>query len=316
MADLIYQTGTVSVVAGGTTVAGTDTIWTNLRRYDWISIDNEPLVPIEAVSGVDQLTIAPWQYGTKTNVTYKAYQISPARFSGGEFALDVTKLVAALNKDGFYHFVGPDETVPDPSLGDEGQYARQPTTGKEWVKTGGEWVYLGITLGLPTPVVWSPATTYGLRALVKRVGKLWASIQAVNLNHPPETSPTSWEVFLDNGDAYDVALYDTDRPDESEEFLVFQFTRTVTFNAGLAESRAYAKVAATGASVFTLYKQVGEGAPTSFGTISFAPGSKNGAFASAADVTFNIGDILLIIAPTPRDATLSRVSGTIAGYRS
>lgn len=54
--------------------------------------------------------------------------------------VDVSNLVGALNASGFFFFVPVGATVPDPSYGNDGQYAYQPSTGAYWLKTGGLWV--------------------------------------------------------------------------------------------------------------------------------------------------------------------------------
>ena len=49
-------------------------------------------------------------------------------------------MLEKLHVDGLPFIVGADETVPDPSYGDEGQLAFKPSTGQWWVKSGGAWV--------------------------------------------------------------------------------------------------------------------------------------------------------------------------------
>jgi hypothetical protein len=84
----------------------------------------------------------------------------------------------------------------------------------------------------------------------------------------------------------------------------------VTFRAGLTDSAAGAEVAATAEAVFSITKN-----GTQFATLTFAAASATGVFACAADTAFTTGDILRVIAPSPRDATLSGVAATFIGYR-
>ncbi len=257
-----YSTGTVSVVAAGTVVTGLGgPIWsgTNVKEGDWISIDGADAVLILSVTDMTHLVIPPWSGANKISVPYIVYNNFSARDDGTAIARDVSTLVAALNKEGFIWFVGPDETVPDPSRGDESQYAEQPSTGKRWIKTGGLWVYLGQT-----------------NAIFSR---------------------------------YDLATFDTDRP-ASGELILKIYPPGVTFRAGMTDSRAGAEVAATANAVFSLTKN-----GTQFATLTFGAASVAGVIACPADTVFATGDVLRVIAPNPRDATLSGVAATFIGYR-
>jgi hypothetical protein len=256
-----YSTGTVSVTNGGTTVTALGSIWsgTNAKQGDFISIDGSGVVLVTSVTDLTHLEIPPWQGPTKSAVSYTLYQNFVGRVVGVAAAQDVSTLIAALNKTGFIFFVGPTEIEPDPSLGEDGQYADQPSTGKRWLKTGGLWVFQGIANAIFT--------------------------------------------------RYDLASFDTDRP-ASGELLLKIFPPGVTFRAGLMESAAGAEVAATATSVFSITKN-----GTQFATLTFAVASAVGVFACASDTTFTVGDVLRIIAPSPRDATLSGVAATIIGFR-
>lgn len=255
-----YSTGTVSVSANGTVVTGVSTIWSgvNARPGDLLQIGDFQTI-VSDVTEVTHLVIPPWGGGAQSSVTYVIWQTSPLRFVGGQAMADVSTLVAALNKTGFIFFVGPDETAPDPSLGDDGQYGEQPSTGKRWVKTAGVWVYLGIS-----------------SAIFSR---------------------------------YDLASFDTDRP-ASGELIVKIYCAGVTFRAGLTDSQSGAEVAATASAVFSITKN-----GTQFATLTFGAASAAGVFACASDTMFTSGDVLRIIAPSPRDATLSGVAATLIGYR-
>lgn len=113
------------------------------------------------------------------------------------------------------------------------------------------------------------------------------------------------------GDVYDIAIWDNNRPASGEILYEFTFTRSVVFGAGLTTSRAKARVAATAEAVFSLQKNGVE-----FGTMTFAIGATTATFAAASDTTFDAGDVLTVVAPNPRDDTLSGVHGTLAGTRN
>jgi hypothetical protein len=146
-----YSTGTVSVAAGGTTVTGSGTIWsgTNVKPGDILQIGNFQSV-ISDVTDTTHLVIPPWGGGAQSAVAYKIWQVSPQRFAGATAMQTVNDLVAALNVSGFFWFVATGATAPDPSYGNDGQYAFQPSTGAYWLKSGGVWVSSG-----------SPAAGYG-----------------------------------------------------------------------------------------------------------------------------------------------------------
>ncbi len=257
-----YSTGTVSVSEDGTVVTGLGgPIWsgTNVKEGDWIEIDGEAAVLVLSVTDMTHLVIPQWKWGAKVSVPYVVYNNFSARDDGTAIARDVSTLVAALNKEGFIWFVGPGETDPDPSRGDEGQYAEQPSTGKRWTKDGGLWVYLGQT-----------------DAIFSR---------------------------------YDLATFDTDKP-ASGELILKIYPVGVTFRAGMTDSQGGAEVAATSIAVFSLTKN-----GTQFATLTFGAGSATGVIACPADTTFTTGDVLRVIAPNPRDATLSGVAATFIGYR-
>nr|DAH82764.1 MAG TPA: hypothetical protein [Caudoviricetes sp.] len=319
MVDLTYSTGTVSVSGGGTVVTGAGGYWSssaNVRQWDAISINGAIPVLITGVTDDTHLTIPAWQGATQAAVPYVIYQLSPLRFAGGLAMADVSAMIAAFNSQGFYWFVGPALSSPDPSYGEEGQFARQSSTGKEWLKTGGVWVYQGVTGNLNvSSAPYSASTTYSANVIVPFAGKLWLSLQPLNQNNRPDISPTWWLLFMSGGDAYDVVSFDTDRPADGELVLKIPFTKTVTFYAGLSDSRANSDVGATLNSVYS-YRKNG----IQFATLTFAAGGQagpqSGTFASVADTVFAAGDVLTMYAPATRDQTLSGIGATLSGYRN
>lgn len=309
MALTTYQTGTATVSGAGTTVTGSGTIWTggNAREGDVIVIGDASAMILAVVSATE-LTIAPWPGDSETEAEYTIYQTSPRRFDSVEVADDLRKQVAALNTTGFYHFVPSSASAPDPSLGDEGQYAFQAFTGKLWLKEGGAWVFVGVYKALSAKGTWDADTDYIPGDVVSRGGRLWFSIQA-GTGHVPESSPDYWTLFLSGGDRYDLASFDTDRP-ATGELLVKIYPLGVTFPANLEDSQAGAEVAATADAVFSITKNGVE-----FATLTFPAASAEGVFDCDSDTTFESGDVLRVIAPTPRDATLSGVAATLVGFR-
>ncbi|MHC2250803.1 hypothetical protein ACVILK_000495 [Bradyrhizobium embrapense] len=196
-----YRTGTVSVDAGGTVVTGSGTIWSgvNARPGDILQIGNFQTI-ITDVTDVTHLVIPPWGGGAQANVAYAIWQWFPQRVAGAQSMADVSALVAALNTTGFFVFVGPALTAPDRSLGEDNQYALQPTTGKMWLKSGGDWTFLGIYRGLGVPAPYDNVKTYNLMDVATLGGSsyVWFNAAPGSGHAPPD--PAYWQVLASKGD--------------------------------------------------------------------------------------------------------------------
>lgn len=199
-----YSTGTVSVSAGGTTVTGTGAIWSGVsaRPGDILQIGNFQTI-ISDVPATDTLTIPPWGGGDQTDVAYKIWQWYPQRVIGAEIGATANRLVAALETDGFFIFVRSTLTEPDPSLGNDGQYASQPTTGKTWVKSGGVWVYLGIYKAFQLKGAWDSGTDYAVGDVVALSGASYVCVLDHTNHTPPNT--TYWQLMAARGTDGDAA---------------------------------------------------------------------------------------------------------------
>ena len=261
MALPTYSTGTVSIDANGAvTVAGG--IWSGLNVVagDDISVDGGATVLISDVTDVSHAQLAGWAIGAVSDKAYVVYQNSSQRFDDVQIALDLKKQVQALNTTGFEVFVAESLTAPDPSIGDDGQYAFQPSSGKRWRKEGGLWIYIGISDSAFT--------------------------------------------------RYDIAIDVPSRPGSGSVLGKWVAPSLVTFRAGLSESQANADVAANAETVFSLKKNGAE-----FATITFAAAATTATFACASDTDFEAGDVLTLVAPSPRDDTLADIAFTIVGFR-
>lgn len=194
-----YSTGTVSVAAGGTTVTGAECAWLgtqNVKPGDVLQIGNYQSVIADVVD-LDELEIPPWGGGAQSGVAYTIWQVSPRRFAGAEAMATVSQLVAAFETSGFMVFVKPVATEPDPSLGNDGQYADQPTTGKKWVKIGGVWTYLGIYKAFQLKGAWDGGTDYTVGDVVALGGSSYVCV----LDHANHTPPnaTYWQLLAARG---------------------------------------------------------------------------------------------------------------------
>lgn len=199
MADLTYTTGTVSVAALGTVVTGASLFFSNLRQYDFISIDKLPVVPILSVTDDLHLVIPEWQGGAKTAVPYVAYKTSPLRFVGADSAVEMSKTFTYLNDKGvFYAVVG---IAPDPSIGNDGDYALKTNTGawKLWLRVAGTWIIQSQPVGVTYRGVWNSGTAYVANDRVSYSGVSYIS-NAATTNHRPDLYPADWDVSGMQGD--------------------------------------------------------------------------------------------------------------------
>ncbi|MHC2241476.1 hypothetical protein [Bradyrhizobium elkanii] len=196
-----YSTGTVSVAAGGTIVSGSATIWsgTNVRPGDVLQIGNFQTI-IADVTDPTHLVIPPWGGGAQADVAYVVWKMSPQRIAGAQTMADVSTLVAALNTTGFFWFVDAALAAPDPSLGSDGQFALQPSTGKMWVHVGGAWSYLGIYRGLGIPAAYDNAKTYNLMDVATIGGSSYVWINAASSSGHAPPDPTYWALLASKGE--------------------------------------------------------------------------------------------------------------------
>jgi hypothetical protein len=312
-----YAVGTVSVSTGDTVVVGNGgPEWiANARSLDWLTITGFGPVKIRSIVDSTHLEISEWPYADVAAGAYIIDNDGLNSFAAPSIAQNIVDLVEDLDADGFFIFVKSTDTVPNPRKGDDGQYARQPSTGKEWYKDSGVWVYQGISGAVTFDAVpYSSATTYAARTLVSFGGTLYLSLQSVNLNHLPSTSPSWWQRIIAGGDTVYIAMDDSDRPASGETVLKFISPKAMTVYAGMIDSYANASTGATLSAVYSLKKN-----GTQFASITFAAagqaGAQSGTFVCAADTTFAAGDILTIVAPNPRDGTLSTVGITLTAYR-
>lgn len=92
------------------------------------------------------------------------------------------------------------------------------------------------------------------------------------------------------------------------------WSHDVTFTNGLG-SVVTAQTAPTSTAIFNIYA-LHAGVPTVIGTITFAAGSLTGMVNFPSVVVVAAGDAVRLNAPSPADATLASVTGTVYGFRS
>lgn len=317
MTDRIYSVGKVSVARGDTavTVSGGPLLLSNVKELDWLSVLGVGGCKVMGIPDDSHLEIDPWPFDDVVNGDYNVVLDGLNSFTAPSIAVAVVQLVEDLEDDDYFVAVKSTETAPNPRSGNEGQNALQRSTGKMWQKIAGVWTYIGIYGPLIfDPEPYSPATNYAMRTLVAFGGKLYSSKQDNNLGHAPASSPTWWDVVIAGGDTVYISMDDSDRPASGETVLKWPCPEATTFYAGLASSFAHASTGATLAAVYSIKKN-----GTQFATLTFAAagqgGAQLGSFVCASNTTLSPGDILTIVAPNPRDATLSTIGITLTGYR-
>ncbi|MGJ5163151.1 hypothetical protein [Bradyrhizobium sp. HKCCYLR1051] len=197
-----YATGTVAVANGATVIDGTGTIWSgvNVRAGDDIVIAGHTVI-VEDVTDETHLVIDAWPYTTvDAGTAYKIVQRSPLRFAGGQAMADVSALVAILNGMGTIYAVTGE--APDPSIGEDGQYALKTNTGlwKLWLKVAGVWLAQGNPAGTSTNRgAWDGITDYIASDMVSRLGSSYIAT-APSTNKPPESNPSFWNLVAAKGD--------------------------------------------------------------------------------------------------------------------
>lgn len=108
-----------------------------------------------------------------------------------------------------------------------------------------------------------------------------------------------------------ASTFKNGKPASSEVLLRFVAPSTgTTFPAGLSDSRAKAKVAATSSKVFSITEDGSQ-----VGTMTFAAGGTVATFAMAANAALTEGQMLEVVAPATVDATLADIGITLVGVQ-
>lgn len=116
-----------------------------------------------------------------------------------------------------------------------------------------------------------------------------------------------------------VPIFDPAAPVGGEVMWAAPMPTPTTFLAGLTESFGTCSTVPTANAVFSIRKAaagVDPAAAVEFATATYLAGTRAAVFAAAVDTDFNGGDVLVIVAPDPKDATLTRPSFTLVGHLS
>lgn len=118
------------------------------------------------------------------------------------------------------------------------------------------------------------------------------------------------QVNLSGTQPHDIHVYQPGSPADGAIVCRFQATRAFTLPASLTGSYFTAVTAADASTTFTIKKN-----GSSIGTVDWSAAGTTGTPTFASDVAFAAGDILLIEAPAPADATLADISFDFLGNR-
>lgn len=116
--------------------------------------------------------------------------------------------------------------------------------------------------------------------------------------------------------SYDISASVFDRPRSSDTVVRHIAARTFYVKENLEGSKAVSNIAASATTVFDVFVKYGA-TSTKVATLTFAANSNVGVFASVtagSAIMLEAGSELFIVAPESRDATLSSIAITIAGY--
>lgn len=109
---------------------------------------------------------------------------------------------------------------------------------------------------------------------------------------------------------YDIGGTLDGKPGTSQVLLRYPFPRSTQFIIDMVKSQMVSGVAANAQTVFSIKKNNVE-----FATATFAAASNTATFTCATTVTFNVGDILTLVAPGSQDANLEDLGWVLAAVR-
>lgn len=292
-----YSTGTVAVSADGTTAVGTSTLWLstgNVKPGDELAIGHFRS-RITDVTDDTHLVITPWPGSTVSGSAYTVWKVSQQRIVGETYARDVDRMVGALNTSGYFVFVDIGATAPDPSLGDDGQFAFQPTTGKTWAKSAGVWTFLGVYKAFNLTGAYNGATVYAYGDVQVTAGSSYIYINATPGAGHTAPNPTYWQLLASIGATGNTGSTGAGYGGTSTTSLAIGTgSKVFTTQAGLAYTNG-ARVRASSAANTANWM---EGRVTYSGTTLTMTADKTGGSGTLADWNLNatgepgVGDLL------------------------
>lgn len=332
----LYTDGKIILTNGSTEIVGIGTAWsTRLRRGTQIHTANG-IALIASDPDADEAADRPGDLLAKLALPW-AGPTSPAAGedyaaaifrSGAQFAEGFGQLMERLAGKGMgLSSVG----APADSEGRDNDFRFDPTSNTLYFKFAGHWQAFTIRLSFDAyPATLQDRDTHddeaaGFSAFVEGTEQWYVKRSA---SAGDWAGPFSYRGPR-GGDRYDIAYQVPGRMLSGEPIGEgFLFTTTVEFDAGLLLSRASLRVAPQNEAVFSLQKIAdpssafdgnGDLIPAEaeqVGSVTFAPGSKQGVFAAPAGFALDAGELLLITGPDPLDPNVFGVNITVSGFRN
>ena len=157
---------------------------------------------------------------------------------------------------------------------------------------------------------WEPRAPAALPFLLRAGGTMTGAITLPGA--PTAALEAATKAYVDTRfitvNPYDLAVFFDGIPGADADILRFVAGRAFFLPAGLANSAAHARVAATASYSLEIRRN-----GASIGSIDWALGANAATFTFASNVQFSAGDRLAIVAPATPDATLEDVGITLAG---
>lgn len=305
----IYSTGTLTINTGDSVAVFSGALMTTqAEEGDWLFADGTVAIVGEATDDTHITITADWVGSNLIDSEYQLIKMSWLRYDPAILQQKVRQMLAALDQSGIIYSVT--EAEPDPSLGEEGQYALKINEGawKMWQKIDGVWILQATPAGVTPKGPYDADTSYFENDIVSYLGNAYISKVTPNLGNTPDSNPDEWNIFLEGGTRYDLAIWDNGRAVSGEVLWRSKFTAVVQFPENLINSQGDTIVTANAAAVYRLKKNDVE-----FATVTFNVGEDEPVFEGEATI-FNPGDLLTVHAPDPQDETLSDTTITITGY--
>lgn len=271
-----YDTGTATVAVGGVAVTGQDTQWLDaLAPGDLWGTHRGTPIRIASIESDTALTLAHPWPGFAQTAAPYEVQIVPDPARVQE----QSRILLAQLADGLW--LEPDAVG---TVAERAAYDDEPRG----------FIYLRVDV-----------TPFQVAVKKSDTSADWSGWTVLRgTDGAPGTNGTNG-----TGDKFDTLFKCPGRPATGELFETLP-ARAFTLPSGLAGSIARARGGvATATSVFLVRKN-----GVAFGTVTFNAGSNVGIFAGTP-TAFAYGDWIQIVAPSPRDDTLSDIHITLAGTR-
>jgi hypothetical protein len=193
-----YDTGTVTLVNGSTSVTSTGALWTDIVQGDKLEAQGF-FGTVDTVTDTTIELFLPWSGTGGVDLDYVIHLESKARFDPSLTQAKLREVMVQIVDASIFYAVTGDE--PDPAIGDDGQYALKTNAGawKQWLKVSGSWVLQATPVGITNRGAWSALTNYVVNDVVTDGGSAYLS-NVTNINKTPASNPTEWTKIGAQGD--------------------------------------------------------------------------------------------------------------------